>query len=313
MFTSNADPVPELGGLRHEAFVYGSDDQFTEYTSRFLTDGLERGAATVAVTSRANWGLLCDAMGERASDVEFTDRDRFYVRPAKAIARYDATLRHHLGKGAPSVCLLAEVQFGPSQAEWDEWTAYEAIANRAFADKPAWIVCPYDARALSPGVLEGAWRTHPNVIAAEGASGAEYDGDEHLLRTLTPRHEALLELQPLPRAADAQAFRDLLAARLTADDVPAGRKLDMLVAANEVFANALVHGRGVAMVRTGTVEGRFVCEISDAGAGLDDPFAGFLPPKSDDEPGVGLWVARQLTWRVDMITSPRGLTVRLWS
>jgi anti-sigma regulatory factor (Ser/Thr protein kinase) len=313
MFTSNADSVPELAGLRHEAFVYESDDQFIEYASRFLTGGLERGAATVAVTSRSNWGLLRDALGERASDVEFTDRDEFYVRPAKAIASYDATLRHHLGKGAPSVCLLAEVQFGPSQAEWDQWIAYEAIANRAFADKPAWIVCPYDARVLSPVVVEGAWRTHPTVVAAEGAPGGQYDEGEHLLRALAPRHEALLELQPLPRAADAEAFRDLLAERLAAADVPAGRKLDMLVAASEVFANAAVHGRGVTMVRTGTVEGRFVCEISDAGAGFDDPFAGFLPPKSSDEPGAGLWVARQLTWRVDMITSPRGLTVRLWT
>jgi anti-sigma regulatory factor (Ser/Thr protein kinase) len=166
---------------------------------------------------------------------------------------------------------------------------------------------------LSPVVLDGAWRTHPNVIAAEGESGSQYDGAEHLLRALTPRHEALLELQPLPRAADARAFRDLLAARLAADDVPTGRKVDMLVAASEVFVNAVVHGRGVAMVRTGTVEGRFVCEISDAGAGLDDPFAGYLPPESNDAPGAGLWVARQLTWRVDLITSARGLTVRLWS
>jgi hypothetical protein len=55
-----------------------------------------------------------------------------------------------------------------------------------------------------------------------------------------------------------------------------------------------------------------VCEITDAGMGLDDPLAGYLPPKSEDGPGAGLWVARQLTRRVDLLTSPQGLTVRLW-
>jgi anti-sigma regulatory factor (Ser/Thr protein kinase) len=298
--------------FRHEAFVYGSDEQFATHMSRFLADGLDDGDAAVAVTTRANWSLLHDALGERASNVQFTDRDEFYVRPAKALAQYDAMLRHHLGKGAPSVRVVGEVQFGPTRAEWDEWTAYEAIANHSFAERPAWIVCPYDARVLQAPVIENAWRTHPSVMTAERRPSSLYGGDDALVRALAPRHEPLAGLEPLPDAGDAQTFRDLLSVRLTAADVPGRHKLDMLVAANEVFANAWRHGGGVTVVRSGMVDGRFVCEITDAGEGLDDPFAGYLPPKSEDGPGAGLWVARQLCRRVDLLTSPLGLTVRLW-
>jgi anti-sigma regulatory factor (Ser/Thr protein kinase) len=154
---------------------------------------------------------------------------------------------------------------------------------------------------LPPSVVDDAMRTH-----------APADGFEAIVRELAPKHEQLPDLEPLPQAPDAQTFRDLLAARLTDAAVPGSMKLDMLVAANEVFANALNHGGGVLLVRTGVVGGRFVCEVTDAGPGLDDPFAGYLPPASQDGPGAGLWVARQLMWRVDLLSSPGGLSVRLW-
>jgi anti-sigma regulatory factor (Ser/Thr protein kinase) len=298
--------------LRHDAFVYESDERFAMGIGAFLARGLEEDAAAVAVTTRRNCSLLRDALGDRASSVQFTDRDECYVRPARALARYDATLRHYLERGAPSVRVVAEVQFGPTQTEWDEWTAYEAIANRAFADRPAWIVCLYDARVLPDSVIESAWRVHANVTTTESQPSSVYDEAEDIVRALAPRHELLPDLEPLPPVPNAQAFRDLLAARLSDAGVPGTRTLDMLVAANEVFANATNHGGGVACVRTGRAAGRFVCEITDGGPGCDDPLAGYLPPKSGQDAGAGLWIARQLMWRVDLHSSPHGLTVRLW-
>jgi anti-sigma regulatory factor (Ser/Thr protein kinase) len=150
-------------------------------------------------------------------------------------------------------------------------------------------------------VVDDAMRTH-----------APADGFEEIVRALAPKHEQLPDLEPLPHVRDAQTFRDLLAARLTDAEVPGSMKLDMLVAANEVFANATRHGGGVTMVRTGTVNGRFVCDISDAGEGPEDPLAGYLPPESGAGRGAGLWVARQLCWRVDLLMSALGHTVRLW-
>jgi hypothetical protein len=54
-------------------------------------------------------------------------------------------------------------------------------------------------------------------------------------------------------------------------------------------------------------------EISDHGPGLDDPLAGYLPPHPGHARGAGLWVARQMTRRLAMTSSSRGLTTRLWT
>jgi anti-sigma regulatory factor (Ser/Thr protein kinase) len=302
---------PTAVKLRHDAFVYDSDDRFASHMSRFLDEGMAEGAATVAITTRSNWSLLRDALGPRANKVHFTDRDSFYTRPARALAQFDATLRHHLGKGAPSVRVVGEVQFGPTAAEWDMWIACEAIANRAFAGEPAWIVCPYDERVLDPTVIESAACTHPGIVSHVREGSDRYGDPAALVRALTPEHWPTLDLVRLPAVPDAHAFRDVLASELAAAEVSAAPALDMLVAANEVYANATSHGGGVLLARAGEVHGRFVCEIADAGPGLDDPLAGYIPPKPD-EGGAGLWIARQLVSQVELVPSSPGLVVRLW-
>jgi anti-sigma regulatory factor (Ser/Thr protein kinase) len=88
--------------------------------------------------------------------------------------------------------------------------------------------------------------------------------------------------------------------------------MDMLVAANEVFENARRHGGGVSRVRAGLVDGWFVCEIEDHGPGFDDPLAGYLPPRPDRAGGSGLWAARRLVRRLELMHHAPGLAVRLW-
>jgi anti-sigma regulatory factor (Ser/Thr protein kinase) len=86
--------------------------------------------------------------------------------------------------------------------------------------------------------------------------------------------------------------------------------LDMLLAGTEIATNALTHGGGVAAVRVGRAGGRFVCEIVDRGPGFDDPTAGYIPPRRGV--GTGLWVARQLTWRIEFFHAGPGFTARIW-
>ena len=85
----------------------------------------------------------------------------------------------------------------------------------------------------------------------------------------------------------------------------------MLVAGTEIAANAVRYGGGITEVRLGRVDGRFVCEVVDRGQGFDDPLAGYLVPR--DGIGTGLWVARQLAWRLEFFHSPRGFTARIWA
>jgi len=228
------------------------------------------------------------------------------------IAGYDKTLRDLLRAGAPRVRVVGEVQFGSTPAEWDEWTVYESLLNRAFAARPVWIVCPYEARTLPDAVMLGAAHTHSQVVTDEWHDSPHYDDPEQLVRALTPAPEPLPQLRTVPLDADPRAFRARLGREMTADGVPDAEAGDMLLAATEILANLTRHAEGPGAMRVGRVDERFVCEMSDRGPGLDDPFAGYIPPIPTQVGGAGLWVARQITWRLDLLTSPDGLTVRLW-
>jgi anti-sigma regulatory factor (Ser/Thr protein kinase) len=109
---------------------------------------------------------------------------------------------------------------------------------------------------------------------------------------------------------DLEEFRERLARELVGEGVSEAKALDMLLAATEVAANAIEHGGGVEEVRVGRADGRFVCEIVDRGAGFDDPTAGFIAPR----PGLGrgLWIARRLTWQIEVFSAPDGFTARVW-
>jgi anti-sigma regulatory factor (Ser/Thr protein kinase) len=100
--------------------------------------------------------------------------------------------------------------------------------------------------------------------------------------------------------------------------VPSRRLLDVLMAANELVANAFEHAGGPAGVRAGSVNGAAVIEVSDRGPGLDDPLAGYLPPSDGDGDGDGargggLWIARRLSSRLELYSTGDGLVARLWA
>jgi anti-sigma regulatory factor (Ser/Thr protein kinase) len=130
------------------------------------------------------------------------------------------------------------------------------------------------------------------------------------VRRLTAEPEPLPDLRSYAPGEDLEAFREQLARALVAENVPEPRALDALVAGTEIATNAMRHGGGIAEVRVGRAEGRFVCEVIDRGRGFDDPMAGYIAPREGT--GTGLWVARQLTWNVESFRSPRGFTVRIW-
>jgi anti-sigma regulatory factor (Ser/Thr protein kinase) len=126
-------------------------------------------------------------------------------------------------------------------------------------------------------------------------------------RTPAPADAPGLKLLSGP---DARTLRGGLLGELWAEGIFEESAEDMVLAASEVLANAHRYGGGVRGVRVGRVGERFVCEIADHGPGLDEPLAGYLPPAPGR--GAGLWVARQLTQRLEMISTERGLTTRLW-
>jgi anti-sigma regulatory factor (Ser/Thr protein kinase) len=189
--------------------------------------------------------------------------------------------------------------------------SYEAIVNRAFEDHGATMMCGYDARVVPEAVIQLALSTHRVVHDGSWHVSAEYEEPAAVVRSLAPTFEPLLELRSLP-VGDARALEHRLTHELAKAEVAEARARDMLVAAREVLANAERYGDGVRGLRVGRVGSRFVCEVTDAGPGLDDPLAGYLPPRSLAGSDAGLWIARQLTSRLELQSAPDGLTVRLW-
>jgi anti-sigma regulatory factor (Ser/Thr protein kinase) len=296
--------------LRHDAFVYRSEDEYLGRSVPFLKEGLEAGEGAVVANTRSGLAAMREALGPDAERATFVDVSESYTRPARALAAYYRVFGEQL-ETRPTLRIVADVQFGPDPAEWDLWMGYEAIFNRSFASLPVWVWCTYEARRLPAPVLEGVWRTHPGVVSETGWSASDrFEDPDDLLRRITPPPVELPGLRSIDAGNTPESFRDRLAAELWAANVSEAKVLDMLVAATEVYENAEEHGGGVEEVRVGRASGRFVCEVVDRGVGFDDPGAGYLAPQ--EGVGTGLWVARQLTWEIECFRSPRGFSCRIW-
>jgi len=298
--------------VRHSLFVYGDDDRMAEKMAPFLREGLAEGERAVAVLDRRKWRRLADELGPGAEEVLYIERDSFYTRPEAALAGYDSTLRRFEREGASGVRVFGELPRCETEADWNLWLTYEAILNRAFEHHRAWVICGYDTREVPGPLLDGAFDTHPEMLTEEWEEVEHYHAPEDVVKSRTPAPAPLSGLRTVPLDDDSRAFREALRAELEAAAVPEDDAENMLVAAGEVLANAKRHGGEKLSVHVGQVGERFVCEIADDGPGIDDPLAGFLPPRQGHADGAGLWVARQLTGQLELVSSLEGSTVRLW-
>lgn len=300
----------ESPGMRHSALVYGSQDEYVKRAVDFLREGLEAGEGAVIGNTRSRLAAVREALGTDAPNVTFIDVGAAYTRPARTFAAYHKVYAEEFKKAA-SVRVISDVQYGPEPGEWELWMAYEALMNHAFAHLPTWAVCTYDANGLPDRLLEAVRRTHPELFAGNTCTKNDhFEEPTELLRRITPPPEPLPELRSISSGRDPETLREHLARELAAERVTEARTLDMLIAATEIVTNAIDHGGGVKEVRTGRANGRFVCEVVDRGSGFDDPAAGYRPPQKGI--GSGLWVARQLTWRIEFFRSPAGFTARIW-
>lgn len=89
------------------------------------------------------------------------------------------------------------------------------------------------------------------------------------------------------------------------------RAADLVLALDEIVANAQEHGRPPIEVSC-WVDGRVVVEVRDVGAGFDRARVwGTHPPEPYGPRGRGLWITRQLTDLVSILSGDRGTTVRI--
>jgi anti-sigma regulatory factor (Ser/Thr protein kinase) len=306
------DPLGQ-DALRHELFVHGDDHTYIGRVAPYLRAGLEEGATTILVTCPRRWSGVREALGPDADHVVFLNRDHVFVRPAVTLAAYERTLTHVARPDGPTTRILGELAGGPDPADWSRWMMYEAALRPAFAAHNAWIVCAYDSRETPDHILDAVLRCHPEQFGDHPARTrtTTYTDPAAVMGASTPmpapKIHGLHDLGPFQSAAD---LRGAMAGILGATGLPPARAAELLLAINEAAVNAFVHGGAPVTARAGTPGGRLIVEISDSGPGLNDPLAGWMPPRTSH--GAGLWIARQLTSRVELLPRTDGLTIRLW-
>jgi transcriptional regulator with XRE-family HTH domain len=163
--------TPKL--LEHRVLTYGSDEEFLAAAIPFLGEGIERSHCLLAVTTKAQIGLLRDTLEERSEHLEFADSVDWYRSPNEAFNRYRAFVKRRFEAGAAWIRIVGEpVWAGRSDAEVTAWTRYESMINVLFASSPATIVCPYDVRSVPVKVIADARRTHPEVAHGSDATAS---------------------------------------------------------------------------------------------------------------------------------------------
>jgi anti-sigma regulatory factor (Ser/Thr protein kinase) len=227
-----------------------------------------------------------DAVGDDPRLLVLERHALYRTHTPTAITSFRQLAAEHATPGR-RVRVVGEVDFGTTLADQREWQRYEAVINSAFAAAPLWGLCVFDTTMAPAPILATARHTHPQLRTATGRQiNPGYVDPATYLRALP------VPVEPLEATVEG----------------PADVIEDYLLAVDEMTSHAVRHGRRPVGLRLWTAPGRLVCRISDAGAGWDDPSAGYGPAHGEDlsHGGMGLWLARQLCDHVAIRREPLG-------
>nr|WP_254781800.1 sensor histidine kinase [Modestobacter sp. DSM 44400] len=313
---TTSDPA----GFRHDALLYHSSEQMTAVAAPFLLDGLPAGDLAVIAVSGESCGPLRDAVADVVGNdprVLVLERHNLYRARTPTAIRTFRKLAADRGAPGRRVRVVGEVDFGTTDADWQEWQRYEAVINASFAPLPLWGLCIVDATLPEP-ILTAVRHTHPQLLGPDGGRtlNPDFVDPAAYLRGLPVLPEPL-EATPPTLAAEAVTdfigLRHAVRAQLATVDGPEDLMEDFLLAVDEMASNSVRHGAPPAGLRLWTAPGTLVCTIRDSGPGPTDPFAGYGPAHGEDlsAGGMGLWLARQLCDHVAISRDAHGNSIRL--
>jgi anti-sigma regulatory factor (Ser/Thr protein kinase) len=176
------------------------------------------------------------------------------------------------------------------------------------------LICPYDSRALPEEILAHAHGTHPEIVDGGGTFPSDSYVDP---LDFCGRLDSTVEAQQRPPSLELQfALEDLPTVRgligsFAADaGLTGSRAEEIVLAANEIATNAVIHGRQPSTIRAWDGDGEVIVEVTDAGDGIRNALVGQLAPPTDGLGGRGLWLTRLLCDAVE-VCSAGGCTVTL--
>jgi anti-sigma regulatory factor (Ser/Thr protein kinase) len=302
-----------VSGYRHEALLYSGMAEFLAGTGAFIRRAVSGGDPILVVVSGQKIDALRRELGADAGRVRFADMAEVGDNPARIIAAWRSFVQANAG-GRQLFGVGEPVHPGRSPVELAECHLHEALLNVAFdAATPFWLLCPYDLEALAADVIDEAQRTHPFIARVDRRQAS---GAFRLIDLADPFD------RPVPaRPADAATMsfqigrlrrvRAFVAAQATHAGLDPESSAAMVLAVTEIATNSLRHGGGHGELCAWVQDGSLVCEVSDRGH-ITSPLVGRVQPVLDGQGGAGLWVANQLCDLVQIFSSPRGTTVRVY-
>jgi anti-sigma regulatory factor (Ser/Thr protein kinase) len=302
----------------HGALIHDSDDQLLDTVVPFLLAGVNSGESAVVCCTPPTAGLLHSQLGQDPR-VTFLDYDATYSTPIGAIAAYQEIVDSYVSAGAHHVRVIGEATSEGCVDDRVDWGRYEAVVNKALAQYPLSAICTYDKRVLSADVLAYGRLTHPMLVdRGRNTSNPDFVQPAVFLRRTArtraePEESAEPELE-VPVLSSLDDLRVQVEACLLGATHMTQEAADLVLAVNEMATNAVRHGEPPVTVRLWASADRLVCTVTDRGDGVSDPFTGFIWPGAHGQMpvrGMGLWVARRLCDRVDLVKGPDDFTVRL--
>lgn len=289
--------------FRHEALIYADPDEFVPTVGKFLSDGVDRGDAVMAVLTPEKTESLRRYLGECVDGIEFVDMHSLGRNPARLLSlwrEFEVESRGSArGVGEP-------IRAGQTADEVVESQLHEALLDHAFdPHTDLWLMCPYDASALDGGLVEEARIAHTDGPMSSAAAEA----NRVWFTPLSTRGPAtIVEFD----AAEISTVRSETARTALEHGMSRDRIEDLVLAVSEVASNSVLYGggRGTAWVWVDLASRRLVVDMVDEGRFVD-PFVGRFLPDRIEARGRGLWIANQLCDLVQMRNTAMGAVVRL--
>ena len=306
------EPLRSQQSYRHEALLWHTAEDFTDTLVPFVDEGLDAGEPVMVAVTPQHTSWLQEALGDAAAhEVQFVDMMSLGRNPARIIPAWREFVDAESAGHGPVRGIGEPIWPGRHSEELLECQLHEALLNVAIEPAtPLWLICPYDAASLDPGVLEEAARSHPVLVEAGAHRGsAHYVGRPHA-DALFGAGLSEPRGRPLVASYTAETIHRLLAyvkLELWITGLSAERAAQ-LAAATEVLARGSLHrGSADVSIRLWSDPDAVVCEVSDD-APVSDPLHGRSLPTHEHE---GLWRVNQACDLVQLRSTEDRTTVRI--
>lgn len=303
MMHSHGEASGLTEGFVHQALIYGSDQEFMEVVLPFVGEGLSSDEPILVAVQRRHVENLRAALGGTPEGLTVYPVEDWYETSARTRDKFARWVLERTAR-AGRIRLIGEQPWALGhKAQVRDWARYESVINVAFARLPLTLICPYDANALPEEVLGHARDTHPEIVDGDSSPSSTYVDPRDFCGRLdatveAQRHAPSLDLQF--ELDDLPVVRRLIGSFALDAGLTGARTEEIVLAANEIATNAVIHGRPPTTVRAWHGNAEIIVEVTDGGDGIQDVLAGQLSPPPEVSGGRGLWLTRLLCDAVEV-------------